>query len=79
MINYKLLLKEVVQDTEWEGSKDKDAVKLGKVAFAFKGKTDDYDFDFKKGDEVYYQYGNRAVLDGEEYILVSLTQLVSSK
>lgn len=75
---FKLLLKELLQDTKWEGKKEDD-IKLGKVAFPFKGKTDDYEFDFKKGDEVYYQYGNKATFDGEEYILVSLTSLVCQK
>ena len=75
---FKLLLKEVEQENTW-GYQDKDAIKLGKVAFPFKGKTDDYDFDLKKGDEVYYQYGTNAKLNGEDYILVSLTSLVCQK
>ena len=78
MKTYKLLLKEVKQENNW-GYNDKDEVKKGLVAFPFKGKTDDYDFDLKKGDEVYYQYGNPAKLDGEDYILVSLTSLVCQK
>jgi co-chaperonin GroES (HSP10) len=78
MITYKLLLKEVEQENTW-GYQDKDAIKLGKVAFPFKGKTDDYDFDLKKGDEVYYQYGTNAKLNGEDYVLVSLTSLVCQK
>lgn len=78
MKTYKLLLKEVQQENSW-GYQDKEAIKLGKVAFPFKGKTDDYDFDLKKGDEVYYQYGTNAKLDGEDYILVSLTSLVAQK
>ena len=75
---YKLILKEVEQENAW-GYQDKDAIKLGKVAFPFKGKTDDTEFDLKKGDEVYYQYGTNAKLDGEDYILVSLTSLVALK
>lgn len=78
MTTYKLLLKEIKQENEW-GVEDKEAVKLGKVAFPFKGKTDDYEFNLKKGDEVYYQYGTTCKLDGEEYVLVSLTQLVAHK
>jgi len=76
---FKLLLKEVKQESEWVGYEDKDAVKLGKVAFDFKGKTDDTDYDLKKGDELYYQYGTPAKIEGEDYILVSLTSLVCQK
>jgi len=75
---FKLLLKDVEQENTW-GYQDKDAIKLGKVAFPFKGKTDDYDFDLKVGDEVYYQYGTNCKLNGEDYILVSLTSLVCQK
>lgn len=78
MILYKLLLKEVKQENDW-GYTDKDAIKLGKVVFPFKGKTDDTDFDLKKGDEIFYQYGTAVKLEGEDYILVSLTQLVAQK
>lgn len=78
MRTFKLIVKQIKDESMW-GTTDKDAVKRGKVAFAFKGKTDDYDFDFKKGEEVYFQYGNRVVLDGEEYLLVSLTNLVCQK
>ena len=78
MKTFKLLLKEVQQENSW-GYQDKDAVKLGLVAFPFKGKTDDYDFDLKKGDEVYYQYGTNVKLKGEDYVLVSLTSLVAQK
>lgn len=76
---FKLLLKEIKPESEWPGYEDKDAVKLGKVAFPFKGKTDDTDFDLKKGDEVYYQYGTTVKLEGQDYILVSLTSLVCQK
>lgn len=76
---YKLLLKEIKQDEKWPGYEDKEAVKIGKVAFNFKGKTDDTDFDLKKGDEVYYQYGTPAKIDGEDYVLVSLTSLICQK
>ena len=78
MKTYKLLLKEIKEDNAW-GYQDKDAIKRGIVAFPFKGKTDDYDFDLKKGDEVYFQYGTKATLDGQEYTLVSLTSLVCQK
>ena len=78
MTTYKLLLKEIKEETPW-GYQDKEAIKLGLVAFPFKGKTDDYDFDLKKGDEVYFQYGTNCKLKGEDYILVSLTSLVAQK
>lgn len=78
MKTYKLILKAIEQENKW-GISDKDEVKKGLVAFPFKGKTDDYDFDLKKGEEVYYQYGTPAKLDGEDYILVSLTSLVCQK
>lgn len=78
MITYKLILKEIEDKNKW-GVEDKDAVKRGTVAFPFKGKTDDYEFDLKKGAEVCYQYGTPCKLDGEEYVLVSLTQLVCQK
>lgn len=75
---FKLLLKEIKNENVW-GVADKDAIKHGKVAFPFKGKTDDTDIEFKKGNEVYYQYGTTAKLEGEEYVLVSLTSLVWQK
>lgn len=75
---FKLLLKEVPQEITWEGKKE-DEIKLGKVAFPFKGKLDDEVIELKKGDEIYYQYGNPAKLDGEDYVLVSLNSLVWQK
>ena len=78
MQTFKLMVREVKQEDAF-GYVDKDAVKLGTVAFPFKGKTDDYDFNLKKGDKVYFQYGNPVKLDGEEYTLVSLTNLVCQK
>lgn len=78
MKTFKLLLKEIKEENEW-GYQDKDAVKKGEVAFDFKGKTDDYEFDLKVGEKVYYQYGTNAKLDGEDYVLVSLTSLVCQK
>ena len=78
MKTFKLILKEIKQENKW-GVENKDSVKYGKVAFPFKGKTDDYDFDLKKNDEVCYQYGTPINMDGEEYVLVSLTSLVCQK
>lgn len=79
MKTFKLLLKEIKSESTFGDYINKDEVKHGKVAFPFKGKTDDYDFDLKKGDEVYYQYGTDCVLNGEKYVLVSLTSLVCQK
>ena len=76
MRTFKLLLKPIEQENKW-GYHDKDEVKKGLVAFPFKGKTDDYDFDLKKGDEVLYQYGTPLIIDGVGYVLVSLTSLVA--
>ena len=78
MKSYKLLLKEIKQENEWD-YQDKDQVKLGEVAFDFKGKLDDEVIELKRGDKVYYQYGNSAKLEGEDYILVSLNSLVWQK
>ena len=75
---YKLLLKEIKTEDNW-GYQDKDAIKLWEVVFPFKGKTDDTEFDLKKGYKLYYQYGTNAKLYGEEYVLVSLTSLVGQK
>lgn len=76
-MSYKLLLKEIKQENYW-GCQDKDEIKLGEVAFDFKGKNDDTEFDFKVGDKVYYQYGTKGILNGEEYVLVSLSSLVKN-
>jgi len=75
---FKILLKEIKQENTW-GYQDKDEVKLGEVAFPFKGKLEDEEITLKKGDKVYYQYGNPAKLDGEDYILISLNSLVCLK
>lgn len=77
---FKLLLKEIKEENQW-GQTDKEAVKRGTVAFSFKGKTDDTDYDLKKGDEVMYQYeyGTTIKIDNEEYQLVSLTSLICQK
>lgn len=75
---FKLLLKEIKEENMW-GVPEKDAVKKGKVAFGFKGKTDDTEYDLKKGDEVLYQYGTSLKIDGEDYQLVSLTSLICQK
>lgn len=74
-MSYKLLVKELKQENKY-GYADKDEIKLGVVGFDFKGKNDDTEFNFKKGDKVYYQYGTKGVLNGEEYLLVSLNNLV---
>lgn len=75
---FKIILKEIEQENIW-GNKDKDEVKLGKVVFDFKGKLDEEVIELKKGQEVYYQYGTNAKLNGEEYILISTNSLVCLK
>ena len=78
MRSFKILLKEIKQENAW-GYQDKDEVKCGEVAFDFKGKLDDEWIELKKGDKLYYQYGNPAKLEGEDYVLVSLNSLVWQK
>lgn len=75
---FKILLKEIKQENEWD-YEDKDEVKLGEVAFDFKGKLDEEDLELKKGDQVYYQYGTKAKLEGETYVLISTNSLVWQK
>lgn len=58
---------EIKQETQWEGYEDKEAAKLGKVAFDFKGE----DLEVKKGDEIYYQYGNKTKIEDKDYSIVS--------
>lgn len=72
---YKLLVRELTQEDQW-GYNDKDAVKLGEVVFPYKGKIDDEEVGFTKGQKLYYQYGNKAVFNGEELVVVSLNSLV---
>lgn len=75
---YKLLLKEIKQENDW-GYQDKDAIKLGLVAFPLKGKIEDEEVEFKKDDTVYYQYGTNVKLDGKEYVLISLNSIICQK
>lgn len=75
---FKLLLKEI-KDEDSFGYQEKDAVKRGTVAFSFKGKTDDTDYNLKEGDEVMFQHGTPLKIDGGEYQLVSLTSLICQK
>lgn len=75
---YKILLKEIKEENVW-GYQDKEAVKCGEVAFDYKGKLDDEVIELKKGDKVYYQYGNPAKLEGVDYTLISLNSLVWQK
>lgn len=76
---FKILLKEVKQENSFGDYNDKDEVKLGEVAFPFRGKLEDEEVSLKKGDKVYYQYGNAAKLDGVDYVLISLNSLVCLK
>lgn len=71
----KLLITEIKQETVWEGYEDKEAAKVGKVAFDFKGE----DLEIKKGTEVYYQYGNKTKIDGTEFIIVSERDVLCQK
>jgi co-chaperonin GroES (HSP10) len=77
MRSYKLLLKEIKQESEWgEDARSKDEVKLGEVAFDFKGKLDEEVIELKKGHKIYYQYGTSAKLNGEDYVLISTNSIV---
>lgn len=78
MRSFKLLVKEIKQENSW-GFQDRDQVKLGEIAFDFKGKLDDEPIELKKGEQVYYQHGSPALLEGEEYVLISLNSLVWQK
>lgn len=71
----KLLVKEIKQETEWVGYEDKEAAKLGTVSFDFKGE----DIEVKKGDKIYYQYGNTVKIDGGEYQLISERDILCLK
>jgi hypothetical protein len=75
MRTYKLLLREIDQKDKW-GTEDKDAIKLGEVAYPFKGKVDDELLEFEAGQKLYFQYGTKGVFNGEELTLVSLNSIV---
>lgn len=75
MTYFKLLIKEIKQENKW-GQTDVNEVKRGNVAFSFKGKTDDTDYDLKKGAIIAYQHGTPVKIKGEDYQLVSLTSLI---
>lgn len=76
---FKILLKTVKKEDTFGDYYDKDEVKLGEVAFDFKGKLEDEEISLKKGDQVYYQYGNPAKLDGMDYVVISLNSIVCLK
>lgn len=78
LLNNKLLLTKIVIGNRW-GYEDKDEVKCGKLAFDFTGKDDGEVVTLKKGTEVYYQYGSDIKLEGEEYVLVNLSNVVCLK
>ena len=78
MKTFKLLLKPIKKEDVY-GYVDKDEVKFGIVAFPLKGKIEDEEVNFKKGDEVAYQYGTNVKLDGEELVLTSLSNLIWQK
>jgi len=74
---FKLILKDIKQKTPWEGTKDE--VKLGEVQFPIELTLDDQPIKLKKGDQIYYQYGSPAVIDGQDYILVGVNSIVCQK
>lgn len=74
----KLIVTTITQENKW-GYEDKDAAKLGKLAFPWKGKIEDEQVSLKKGDEVFYQYGNNVKIEGEEFTLVSPSNLICQK
>ena len=77
LFNSKILLIEIKPKRK-EGEiifEDKDEVKLGKVALNFKGEN----VELKKGDEVYYQYGTPAKIEGVEYVVISENSLICQK
>lgn len=78
LLNSKMLVTPVKSDNKY-GYEDKEEVKLGKLSFSFKGKADDEEVEFKKGDEIYYQYSSKIKLDGTEYDLVSLNNVICQK
>ena len=78
LLNNKIILKEVKEENQW-GHADKDALKRGLIAFPFKGKIEDEMIEFKKSDEVFYQYGKDIKLDGVDYILVNASNLICQK
>lgn len=72
MFNDRLLVVPIEVENDW-GLKDE--AKLGRVAFP--NKTEDNDF--KKGDEIYYQYGTEVKIDGKKYVLVRESDLICQK
>lgn len=78
LMNNRLLLTAIEQKQAWEGLKD-DSIKLGKVAFPFTGTGDEKDISFKDGDVVYYQYGTNVYIDGTDYILIRVGDIVCQK
>ena len=76
--NTKIILTPIEQENQW-GYQDKESAKLGRVHFPFKGKVEDQTIEFKKGDEVYYQYGNEVTIEGTKLVLVNPSNLICQK
>lgn len=74
----RLLLTAIEQEQPWEGLKD-ESVKLGKVAFPFTGKSDDQEVSLNEGDEVFYQYGTNVCINGDDFVLVRISDLICQK
>lgn len=74
LFNQKLLVKEIKTENKWN-YEDKEEVKHGIVSFAFKGEN----VELKRDDEVFYQYGNNVKIEGNEFVLVSESNLIAQK
>lgn len=73
-LSNKLLLSPIKTENKW-GYEDKEEVKKGTIVFPFKND----EVELSKGDEVYYQYGTPAKIDGKEYVLVRDGDLICKK
>ncbi len=74
----KLILRPVKTENKWD-YEDKDEVKLGELAYPFKGKIDDEIVEIDEKEQVFYQYGTKVKIDGEEFELVSVSNLILQK
>lgn len=78
LLNNRILLTEVKVENPW-GVEDKEALKLGTVAFPCTGTIDEETVSFKKNDEIYYQYGSIVKIDNIEYTLIRASDIVCLK
>lgn len=74
---FKIILKEIKEESKWGDYQDKGVVQTGEVMFPFKAE----DVELKKGDIVYFQddYIKRFTLEGKEYISTNPTNLICLK